>query len=599
MRVNAHKPASVRYSKKRERAVLLFLKVAGLEDPDWWENIQVTDCNQAAEELFGFERKELQHPALILDSSFQDTWQQTLQEFLQSDKRTVDFPAFYQKKNGEKLTGNSVFEKIQLQGNDDFSLICLQFSPETHAVAQVVGSDSHLQLQTALVHSHLLAVTTDEEGKITFCNNAFLDVTETEAQDLIGENLFEELVPVRGGKMDIRKFLKLTTERGFTENIKRSIKTKSGKTLDLNLISIVLHHDGQQFIGITILAEDITEQKQVRKRLQETNLQMAELLNNAFDLIQIFNENGNLLFVNNAWREVLGYHEVEIKLMNFFDLVHPQYLSVTRSMLQRVKEEESRRKFKTVLIAKDGDHVYVSGSISWKYRSERPGEFRIIFHDISDQIKAERAQRLYNSITDLTLQSPDLDHLYFNIHRELKKVMEADNFYIALTEEKKELSFPYYTAGSGPDLPVKQDLEAEKDLVDYVIATNHALILKEEDFLELITANIIRPRDMIPQIWLGVPLTVNKRVIGLIVVQNFDKRNAVDEKDLDLLNFVSGQVALAIERKRNEEKLNEQTSRLNAIFESSSHLIWSVDRKIQVDFFQSELCGGDAESLSY
>ena len=44
-----------------------------------------------------------------------------------------------------------------------------------------------------------------------------------------------------------------------------------------------------------------------------------------------------------------------------------------------------------------------------------------------------------------------------------------------------------------------------------------------------------------------------------------------------MLHFISNQVALAIERKRNEEQIGKQTARLNAIFESGSHVMWTVD----------------------
>ncbi len=310
--------------------------------------------------------------------------------------------------------------------------------------------------------------------------------------------------------------------------------------------------------------------------------QIAGLFESAFDLVQVFDEQGSLLFVNKAWLDAMDYPEAGLTSLNFFDLLHPQYGAAARSLLQRVRKEGHSEKFKTVLMAKNGSQVYVSGTISWQYKNNT-GEFRAIFHDISEQVKAERAQRLYNSITNLTMQSADLDQLYGNIHRELKKVMDAASFYIALSDERKRVSFSYHTGNQ--DQPPGQDHASEGDLVDYVISTNQAHILYEEDILELITATVIRPQSAIPQIWLGVPLTVNQRVIGLIAVQHFERRQALDEKDLDLLSFVSGQVAMAIERKRYEERFSEQTSRLNAIFESSSHLIWSVDRLFRLTTF--------------
>jgi diguanylate cyclase (GGDEF)-like protein len=57
--------------------------------------------------------------------------------------------------------------------------------------------------------------------------------------------------------------------------------------------------------------------------------------------------------------------------------------------------------------------------------------------------------------------------------------------------------------------------------------------------------------------WLGVPLkTANNVTIGAIVVQTYDEGLRYKEKDKELLTIVSSQIAMAIERKRAEEKLS-------------------------------------------
>ncbi|MBU1290838.1 sensor domain-containing diguanylate cyclase, partial [bacterium] len=56
-------------------------------------------------------------------------------------------------------------------------------------------------------------------------------------------------------------------------------------------------------------------------------------------------------------------------------------------------------------------------------------------------------------------------------------------------------------------------------------------------------------------IWLGVPLKVEDRAIGAMVVQSYTNPELYSEKDIGLLEFVSSQVATAIERKRTEERI--------------------------------------------
>jgi diguanylate cyclase (GGDEF)-like protein len=56
-------------------------------------------------------------------------------------------------------------------------------------------------------------------------------------------------------------------------------------------------------------------------------------------------------------------------------------------------------------------------------------------------------------------------------------------------------------------------------------------------------------------IWLGVPLKIEDRVIGAMAVQSYNNPELYAEKDIKLLEFVSSQVATAIERKSSEEKI--------------------------------------------
>jgi signal transduction histidine kinase len=51
------------------------------------------------------------------------------------------------------------------------------------------------------------------------------------------------------------------------------------------------------------------------------------------------------------------------------------------------------------------------------------------------------------------------------------------------------------------------------------------------------------------KIWLGVPLTIEQKVIGAIVVQSYDNQNAYTEKDKQVLEFISSQISISIERK--------------------------------------------------
>ena len=57
------------------------------------------------------------------------------------------------------------------------------------------------------------------------------------------------------------------------------------------------------------------------------------------------------------------------------------------------------------------------------------------------------------------------------------------------------------------------------------------------------------------QIWLGVPLNVEGKTIGAIVVQDYYDSSTYGEAEKEILTYVSEQIALAIDKKYNEEKI--------------------------------------------
>ncbi len=61
--------------------------------------------------------------------------------------------------------------------------------------------------------------------------------------------------------------------------------------------------------------------------------------------------------------------------------------------------------------------------------------------------------------------------------------------------------------------------------------------------------------------WLGVPLKSGTTCIGVVVVQSYNQNARFEERDREILKFVSQQLAAAIEHKRYEEALRRSEAR--------------------------------------
>lgn len=446
--------------------------------------------------------------------------------------------------------------------------------------------ESERKLHNSLEKSHLIAFSLDNNGKITFCNEALSSVTGKTNQEMVGEYFYECLFP-SNLQEKAKSFLdNIINSSGYVNNFEGQIVHKIGKSVILKLSSVVLHNAKGEIAGVTLVGENVTEKRKIEEELKRSGEQLKELFDNANDLIQIFGLDGQLQFVNKIWKEKLGYEEDEINKLKIIDIVHPDYISKTSIVLELILEGKIVDKFDTVFMAKNGKQLYLTGGVNCTFREGKPIEFKGIFHDITDRIRAEQAQSLYYKIANMAIHSSNIESLFANIHQELSHIIEVKNFYIALIDqENKKLNFPYYINENNSIVENKFKCKLSNGITEYAMGSNKPLFLYENDIINLEFHGKIVMTGKIPKIWLGVPLRISNRVIGIISMQCYSQKNTYSYKDLELLDFISGQVALAIERKQKEHKIYEQSARLKAIFESSSHLIWSVDKKYNFTSF--------------
>ncbi|MFN8356768.1 MAG: PAS domain S-box protein [Spirosomataceae bacterium] len=452
-----------------------------------------------------------------------------------------------------------------------------------------IKADAQADLYRTVEHLNMIGMTVERDGTVSYLNPFATRVLGWEEQELIGKNFFEVLVPENEKKPRLDAFLHALSQGGIFDQKERTFLTKSGQVRYVNLNSIIYNNQGSDIKSLTLLGEDVTDQRYIQVALNQTASQLQDLVDNTSDLIQIISMRGRFLYVNKSWREALGYNTEEVQGLNIRDVIHPDFLEKTLNLFQRIENGEALNDFETVLRRKNGRRLFVSGSVNCRYENGKPVAFRCILHNTTAKVRAERAQNLYYSIAQTTINSTDLNDLYSRIHQELGKVIDVKNFFIALYDSSKSyLSFPYYVdeAFGGHMRFTKRKLG--NGLTEYAITKNKPLFLTEAEIHDLANRREVYLYGQVPKCLVCVPLRIGEQLTGIIGVKSYERTNKYDIRDLELLEFVSGQVALAIARKQSEEILNKQTARLNAIFESSSHLMWSVNKRLQLTSFNKD-----------
>jgi PAS domain S-box-containing protein len=181
-------------------------------------------------------------------------------------------------------------------------------------------------------------------------------------------------------------------------------------------------------------------------------------------------------------------------------------------------------------------------------------------HDITERKRFEKIQNALYKISESVNTTEDMQTLYSDIHEVIKELMAADNFYIALYDEKQDvLTFPYFV-DEFDHAPIPR--KPANGLTEYVLKTGKDLIITDEEDLELRRKGAVELIGEPAAVWLGVVLKHEGHVRGVMAVQDYYNKNAFGEIEKQILVFVSEQITLAIDRKRTSEELIIYTKQL-------------------------------------
>ncbi|MBK8284499.1 MAG: EAL domain-containing protein [Ahniella sp.] len=168
----------------------------------------------------------------------------------------------------------------------------------------------------------------------------------------------------------------------------------------------------------------------------------------------------------------------------------------------------------------------------------------------------ERAQSLQGAmyrIAELSAGHGSLDHFFAGVHQVIGQLLDASNFFIALlSDDGESLSFPYFVDELDQPLATRQ---VTNGITEWVLRQRRPLLSHAAGIRGLIDAGEMVVFGTVPEFWLGVPLLLDDRSVGAMVVQSYDPDRGYSNEDQEILLFASLHVATALERKQNQERL--------------------------------------------
>ncbi|WP_243383743.1 PAS domain S-box protein [Geothrix alkalitolerans] len=174
-------------------------------------------------------------------------------------------------------------------------------------------------------------------------------------------------------------------------------------------------------------------------------------------------------------------------------------------------------------------------------------------------------------IAEAAMRATDLRELYGRVHAIIRDLMPAENLYFALWDRPSEtVSFPYFVDTQDP---APEPRKLRRGLTEYVLRTEQPLLLDREILLGLEASGEVEPFGTDFLDWLGAPLLGAEGVFGVLAIQIYEGDRRYTPEERDLLAFVSGQVAMAIERRAAEDALRLSEDKFSKAFQASPDAI--------------------------
>jgi PAS domain S-box-containing protein len=441
-----------------------------------------------------------------------------------------------------------VQERMRAQLAEEINEI-LKHEIKEHKITQR-QLESAKNFNSSLIESSLdMIIAVDENGIVTTFNSAAESEFGYSRNELIGKSslsLYKDILEydrVIGGLKRKKSF------RGEIQN-----KRKTGEIFTSFLSASRLYSDSGNFIGSMGVSRDITRQKAAAEELRQSEERYRELFDNMSDAHLVLNTKGYVDFCNRAGYKLLGISSRHKEKINFAGMVSSEFKKVFQKARKEIKENgKPILGVEYTIINNKGEERQLEVDSTPVFENKKFVGTREMVRDITDKKIAEAEAE--NQAAKIKAIFESGKHLFWTVNKNISLTSFNKNYEQAI--------FDLY--GVKPEIN-KDPLKPKKHF-----ASEEYHKFWQEKYEEVFKG---RPLNFETN-------TLNKngdRIFRDIFLNPiYDKKGKIIE--------VSGIAHDITDKKLAERKVQEQAARIKSIFESSAHIIWSINRNYELTSF--------------
>lgn len=413
-------------------------------------------------------------------------------------------------------------------------------------------------------------------GKLKDVNQAYCNMIGYSRDELLQMSVSD--VEAVENQEETKEHIALIIEKGYDSFITKHV-TKSGELIDIDASVTYIPFTEQFFVFI----KDISD----RKRIEKEILKLSHAIEQSPASIIVTDLEGNIEYVNPKLLEITGYSKEELigknpRLFNSGEKSKEEYNTLweTISSGREWFGEFHNKK-------KNGGLYWESASISPIFNErEEIINYVAVKEDITERKRLEDAQKLMLEISESSDKQVSLYSFLTDVHKKLKQIIRADNFYVALYNPKdNNYTFPYHVDEKDV-VELNKPYDFSGGFTDHVLKSNKALIITPEYQLEIEKDGIVKGYGDDASVWLGVPFRFikGKRPNGVIAIQDYKNLEPYNETDKSIMEILAYNIGHFIERIKYVEELVRAKEKAEEMNRVKSYFFANMSHELRTPF---------------
>lgn len=315
-----------------------------------------------------------------------------------------------------------------------------------------------------------------------------------------------------------------------------------------------------------VLASDITERRRAESEKEklhaQTLLQTArfhQLFENTPMGIVMVDPNDKVVHANPEFHRMFQFESDELLGQPLNELIVPTDMTAEAADLSCRTFNREIVKREAIRCRRDGALLPVEIYGVPIIADQQLVGFFAIYIDLTARKRLELERETVSDIIHGAISTYAIEDLFELIHASISKVLYAENCFVGLYDSATDLMHYDFWVDEYDPAPAPRPIGV--GFSSYIVKTGKSILLTEEMKADFYSNGVVKQWGTSAGSWLGVPLRVDSRIIGVLAVQHYESQNAYSEDDLHYLESVGSQIAMAIERKRSEQALFDANKR--------------------------------------